>query len=101
MATGKTVLEGWVTYLGKWIQWVFLIYLLVWSFLTGGALINACGVAGAGILPLGDDMVLSKIVWGVIHSLAGLVLVLVGGFKLFEKLMSVFIGLMFVAVVMR
>ncbi|MHC4444964.1 MAG: Nramp family divalent metal transporter [Planctomycetota bacterium] len=99
MATGKTVLEGWFRYLGKWIQWVFLVYLLVWSFLTGGALINACGVAGAGLFPFSDDMVLSKIIWGVIHSLAGLVLVLVGGFRLFEKLMSVFIGLMFVTVV--
>ena len=95
MATGKTVLEGWITCLGKWIQWVFIVYLLVWSFLTGGALITACGVAGAGLYPFSDDMVISKIIWGVIHSLMGLVLVLVGGFKLFEKLMSIFIGVMF------
>jgi Mn2+/Fe2+ NRAMP family transporter len=80
MATGTTVLEGWTERLGRWIRWVFLGYLLVWSLFTAGALINACGVAGTGLLPLGDDLRASKIAWGVIHALAGLILVRVGGF---------------------
>lgn len=99
MATGTTLLEGWVARLGRWIQWVFLIYLLGWSLFTGGALVNACGVAGTGLFPLGDDLKTSKILWGVGHSLAGLLLVLLGGFRLFEKLMSVCIGVMFVTVI--
>ena len=53
MATGTSLLQGWVDRLGRWIRWVFLGYLLVWTVFTGGALINACGVAGTGILPLG------------------------------------------------
>lgn len=98
MATGTTLLEGWVTRLGGWVQWGFLVYLLGWTFFTGGALVTACGVAGTGLLPLGDDLDISKRIWGVIHALAGLALVLVGGFRLFERLMSICIGVMFVAV---
>jgi Mn2+/Fe2+ NRAMP family transporter len=98
MATGATILEGWIDRLGSWIRWLFLGYLLVWSFFTGGALVNACGVAGNGIFPLGEDPRTSKILWGVAHSLVAAVLVRVGGFRLFERLMAVCIGVMFVAV---
>lgn len=99
MATGTTLLEGWVTRLGRWIQWVFLVYLIVWTFVTGGALVTACGIAATAVWPIGDSLSTSKVIWGIIHSIAGLILVLVGGFKLFTKLMSVFIGVMFVAVI--
>ena len=100
MATGTSLLQGWSERLGQWIRWIFLGYLLVWTFFTGGALINACGVAGTGILPLGDDLRTSKIVWGAAHSLVGGFLVWKGGFKLFERLMALFIGIMFVAVIL-
>jgi Mn2+/Fe2+ NRAMP family transporter len=100
MATGTTVLEGWTERLGRWIRWVFLGYLLVWSLFTAGALINACGVAGTGLLPLSEDLRTSKIIWGIVHSLAGLTLVRIGGFRLFERLMSLFIVVMFVSVIM-
>jgi Mn2+/Fe2+ NRAMP family transporter len=98
MTTDTTLLEGWVERLGGWIQWVFMAYLVVWTFFTGGALINACGVAGTGLWPLSEDLKTSKILWGAIHSIVGLVLVWIGGFRLFERLMSLFIGVMFVAV---
>ena len=100
MATGTSLIQGWSERLGQWIRWVFLGYLLVWTFFTGGALINACGVAGTGILPLGEDLRTSKIIWGVAHSLVGAFLVWRGGFKLFERLMVLFIGIMFVAVIL-
>jgi Mn2+/Fe2+ NRAMP family transporter len=98
MATGTTVLEGWTERLGRWIRWVFLGYLLVWTVLTGGALVNACGVAGTAMYPLAEDLRTSKMIWGVLHSMVGLLLVRVGGFKVFERLMSLCIGVMFVAV---
>ena len=97
MATGTTLLEGWVTRLGRWIQWVFLVYFVMWSFFVGGALITACGVAAAAIVPLGDPVV-AKNTWSVVHSLAGLALVWVGGFAVFERLMGAFIALKLVAV---
>ena len=65
----------------------------------GGALVNACGIAGTGLLPVSDDLRVSKAFWGLIHSLAGYVLVRLGGFRLFEKMMSVMIGVMFITVV--
>ena len=98
MATRTTLLEGWLTRFGPWWQWVFLSYLLLWSFFVGGALVSACGVAGAGLLPLGNDLRLSKAVWGVVHSLAGYCMVRFGGYRFFEKVMSGMIGLMFVTV---
>ncbi len=100
MATGTTLLEGWVSKLGPWVQWIFLVYFLVWCFFTGGALVSACGVAGTGLFPLSEDPQVSKVIWGVLHSALGLVLVLAGGFKLFERLMGICIGVMFVAVVL-
>src|SRR5262245_45607265 len=97
MATDTTLLEGWVTRLGRWIRWVFLVYFVLWSFFVGGALVTACGVAAAAILPLGDATT-SKNVWSVVHSLGGLALVWMGGFRMFERVMEVFIALKFVAV---
>ena len=38
LATGTTLLEGWTLHLGRWVQWLFLAYLVVWSFVVGGAL---------------------------------------------------------------
>jgi Mn2+/Fe2+ NRAMP family transporter len=98
MATGTSILEGWAQRLGGWIKWVFLAYLLLWTFFTGGALVSACGVAGHGLLPLSSDPHTSKILWGLIHSLAGVVLVLAGGFGLFERVMGACTALMFVTV---
>jgi Mn2+/Fe2+ NRAMP family transporter len=97
MATETTLLDGWVTKLGRWVQWVFLVYFVMWSFFVGGALVTACGVAASSMIPLGDP-VTSKNTWSIIHSLAGLALVWVGGFALFERIMAVFIAGKFVAV---
>ncbi len=99
MATGQTLLAGWTTHLGRWVQWTFLLYLLIWSVYVGGALINACGVAGTGLAPLSSDPQVSLRLWGFIHALLGAVLVWCGGFALFERVMGVCIGLMFVTVI--
>jgi Mn2+/Fe2+ NRAMP family transporter len=97
MATGTTLIQGWVQKLGGWIEWAFMIYFFLWTYSVGGALINACGVAGAGLFPVSDPHT-SKIFWGIIHSLAGLLLVWFGGFKVFQYAMSFFIVIMVIAV---
>ena len=97
LATGTTLLEGWVRRLGAWIRWLFLTYLALFTIVVGGALATACGVAGSALLPLGD-LETSKIIWGVVHSLAGAALVLRGSFRLFETIMSVCVGVMFATV---
>lgn len=97
MATGTSLLEGWVAHLGRVGHWIFFAYFIVWSYSVGGALINACGVAGAGLIGLGD-LHTSKIIWGILHSLAGMVLVRAGGFRTFQHLMSFLTVLMVAAV---
>ena len=83
LATGQTVLEGAVLHLGRPVRYVFLVYLVTWSYFVGSALISACGVAAHALFPVFASAVTGKVVFGVAHSLVGLVLVWVGGFKLF------------------
>lgn len=100
LATETTLLEGWVKRLGRPIQWVFIVYLAIWTFCTGAALATACGVAGASLFTPWLPLATGKVLWGVVHSLLGLGLVWVGGYRLFERVMSIFIGLMFVTVLL-
>jgi Mn2+/Fe2+ NRAMP family transporter len=97
MATGTTLLEGWFDHLGAAVHWGFFAYFLVWSYAVSGALINACGVAGAGLWPIGDPGT-SRIAWGIIHSLAGLAIVWTGGFRVFQYVMAGLIVVMVGAV---
>ena len=100
LATDTTLLEGWSRHLGQWIRWIFLLYLLLFTLVVGGALVTACGVAGAGLIPIGDPDQ-AKIFWGIVHSILGLVLVWYGRYELFKTLMSILVGIMFVTVVVR
>lgn len=93
LATGTTLLEGWIQRLGRWIQYYFLLYLILWSFIVGGALIAACGLAAHAILPQ-----VKVETWGVIHSLTGLVVVWVGRYEYFERMMKFFISFMFITI---
>lgn len=95
LATETTLMEGWRNHLGRWVNWVFLIYLLLWTVAVGGSLIKACGVGAAALFGTGPNSIFW---WGAAQSLIGLALVMWGRFALFETLMSVFIGLMFLAV---
>jgi Mn2+/Fe2+ NRAMP family transporter len=97
LATGSTVLEGTARHFGRAAIFAFLAYLCVWSFFVGAALMSACGVAAHAILPLAEASV-DKVIYGVIHSVVALALVFVGGYRLFEKVMSVCIGVMFITV---
>jgi Mn2+/Fe2+ NRAMP family transporter len=99
LATNMTVLEGAMAQWRGAVRLLFPLYLIPWSFFVGSALISACGVTMQAILPLFDNPVHGKIVYGILQSLLGLFLVRLGGFKLFEKVMAVCIGVMFVTVV--
>lgn len=98
LATGTTLLEGWNDRLGSWIRWVFLAYLTLFTVIVGRALANACGIAGTALMPVGEPG-FSVYFWAVLHSLAGVAIILRGSFRVFESVMSVLIGLMFVTVV--
>jgi Mn2+/Fe2+ NRAMP family transporter len=99
LVTGTTLLEGCVAHLGRFVRIAFLIYLVIWSYLVSMALMNAAGATMTALLPLTDDPVADKQTWGIMQSLAAAVLVWIGGFRLFEKVMSACIGIMFVTVI--
>ena len=95
LATGQTLLEGIASRLGRAVGWLFLPYLLLWSFFVGSALMSACGVTLHAMVPIFGDAADGKIAFGILSSLTGLALVWAGGFLLFEKVMSVCIAVMF------
>lgn len=99
LATGNTLLEGLFQRFGKPVEIFFLVYLLVWSFMVGSALISASGVAAHALFPLLDSPESGKVFWGIIHSLVGLAIVWLGNYYSFEKLMSTFIAIMFITVI--
>ena len=99
LATGRTLLEGVGERFGRAVLALFLLYLVAWSFFTGGALISACGASAQSVLGWFDDPSRGKLVFGAIQSVIALVLALVGGFRLFERVMSLCVGVMFLAVV--
>ena len=98
LVTGQTLLEGAAQRFGRILGWLFLPYLLLWSFFVGSALMSACGITLHAIIPIFNEAAEAKIVFGMLCGLAGLALVLSGGFKLFEKVMSICIGIMFITV---
>jgi len=98
LATGTTLLEGAVLRLGRPVLWFFLCYLLIWTLGVGSSLMSACGVATHALIPLFRDASQGKVVWGCLLSLVGVGLVWWGSFRLFERLMGVFVVVMVVVV---
>jgi Mn2+/Fe2+ NRAMP family transporter len=97
MATGTTLLEGWVNRLGRWIQWVFFGYLLLFTLVTSGMLASACGVAAAALFPIAE-LQTARLVWAAVHALMGAALVLLGGYALLKRVLAVCVGAMFATV---
>jgi Mn2+/Fe2+ NRAMP family transporter len=97
LATGGSLLHGAIEHL----RWPFIAFLLVyffpWCWFVGGALINAAGAAGSHLFALAG-IELSKTVVGTGHTLLALALILVGGQRLFNPLMSILAVLLFVCV---
>jgi Mn2+/Fe2+ NRAMP family transporter len=94
LSTGTTVLEGWVRLFGRPVQVLFLVYLLLWTFVVGGALMAATGLVAHALIPA-----LPVAAWGVLHALAAFLFVWVGGYLAFEAAMKWAVGAMFVAIV--
>ncbi|NNE45010.1 MAG: Nramp family divalent metal transporter, partial [Gemmatimonadetes bacterium] len=93
LATGTTVLEGWITLLGRFAKIWFLAYLALWSVIVAGALMAACGLAAHALVPA-----LSVNAWGVIHAVVAFFFVWRGGYGGFEGVMKVAVCGMFLAI---
>ncbi|WP_100010172.1 Nramp family divalent metal transporter [Lentibacillus sediminis] len=93
LATGKTILEGWHS-LGKWATGYFGVYSVLWGLSYGAAAMSTSAIMMVTMFPI-----MPLWAWGILHGLAGMALVLTGKYKLFEKIMTVMIGIMFVTIV--
>jgi Mn2+/Fe2+ NRAMP family transporter len=100
IARGSSLLEGLSDAFGRPLLIAFLGFLLLWSFFVGAALISAAGVAAQAILPISEDPVRGKQLWGLLQSLIAGGVVLLGGFGAFARLMKLCIAVMFAVVLM-
>ena len=99
LATDTTLLEGCMRHFGQLFRWTFLAYLVIWSFLVALALMSACGATLHAIIPWRSPSQ-DKVFYGILQSLLAVILVRQGGYRLFERLMSAAVGLMFVTVML-
>jgi Mn2+/Fe2+ NRAMP family transporter len=93
LATGKTPVQG-IHSLGRIASGYFVFYLSILGFVFGGAVISATGLSLAEMFP-----VLSVSGWAVITGIAGFLIVAIGRYEIFEFIMKILVGLMFIGVV--
>lgn len=95
MATKTTILEGWHA-MGWWASVYFMVYLALVTFFFGAAAPSAAALAVTAMFP----GVMPLWAWAILHSLIfGFGICILGRYGLFERVMEVFVGLMFLTVV--
>jgi Mn2+/Fe2+ NRAMP family transporter len=93
LTTQTSILNAWITKIHPTVSYLFLVYLILWSFIVAGALMAACGLAAHSIFPQ-----MSITAWGIIHSLIAVGLIFYGRYALLENIMKAFICLMFLTI---
>lgn len=93
LATGVTPLNGFRS-IGRWYIAFFAVFAVLVGFFYGGAIASASGLIVNAMFP-------ATPVWvaGIVIQVIGTLLVWIGRYGFFEKIMSVFVGLMFVSTV--
>jgi len=95
MATRTTILDGWRS-MGAWATGYFTIYLALVTFFFGAAAPSASALAVTAMFP----GVLPFWVWAALHSIVfGFVICFIGKYSVFERVMEIFVGIMFITVV--
>ncbi|WP_406146273.1 Nramp family divalent metal transporter [Streptomyces sp. NBC_01012] len=94
LATGRTLFDGWRT-LGGWTTGYFAVYVVVWGFVYGATAMSSSALPVVALFPDGPGLK----TWAIITGLIGLVFVWFNQYAVFEKVMTVLIGVMFVVVV--
>ncbi|CAM5461047.1 Divalent metal cation transporter OS=Streptomyces tendae OX=1932 GN=GUR47_15775 PE=4 SV=1 [Streptomyces tendae] len=94
LATGRTLFDGWAS-IGSWTTWFFAIYAVIWGFVYGAAAMSSSALPLQALFP--DVMGLEW--WGIACGLVGLVFVWFNKYNVFEKVMTVLVGVMFVVTV--
>jgi len=99
LASGRTLIAGTGHHIGRWAVFLFLLYLIPWTWIVSAALMSGAGAASQAMVPLPLDPTTARLVWGGTLSIACLLLVYRGSFQLFERCMAVGIVIMVLAVV--
>ena len=95
MATRTTILEGWHS-IGWWASIYFMVYLALVTFFFGAAAPSASALAMDAMFP----GLMPFWLWAVLHSVIfGFGICILGRYRLFERVMEVFVGVMFLTVV--
>ncbi|CCK27775.1 metal ion transporter [Streptomyces davaonensis JCM 4913] len=94
LSTGRTLFDGWAS-LGRWTTWFFVVYVVIWGFVYGAAAMSSSALPLQALFP--DAMDLEW--WGIACGLVGLVFVWFNKYAVFEKVMTVLVGVMFVVTV--
>ncbi|MFF2521766.1 Nramp family divalent metal transporter [Streptomyces liangshanensis] len=93
LATGTTLFEGWRS-LGHWTTVYFAVYVVVWGFVYGATAMSSSALPLVALFPEGPGLK----TWAVITGLVGLVFVWFNRYAVFEKVMTVLIGMKFLIV---
>ena len=94
LSTGRTLFDGWAS-LGRWTIWFFGVYAVIWGFVYGAAAMSSSALPLQALFP--DVMDLQW--WAIACGLVGLVFVWFNKYAVFEKVMTVLVGVMFVVTV--
>ncbi|MET9546520.1 Nramp family divalent metal transporter [Streptomyces sp. NPDC006627] len=94
LSTGRTLFDGWAS-LGRWTTWFFVVYVVIWGYVYGAAAMSSSGLPLQALFP--DVMELKW--WAILTGLVGLVFVWFNKYAVFEKVMTVLVGIMFVVTV--
>ncbi|ATL30152.1 Nramp family divalent metal transporter [Streptomyces formicae] len=94
LATGRTLFDGWAS-LGRWTTWFFVVYVVIWGYVYGAAAMSSSGLPLQALFP--DVMELKW--WSILTGIVGLVFVWFNKYAVFEKVMTVLVGVMFVVTV--
>jgi Mn2+/Fe2+ NRAMP family transporter len=95
MASKTTILEGWHS-MGWWASGYFMVYLALVTFFFGAAGPSAAALAVTAMFP----GIMPLWAWAILHAVVfGFVICIIGRYELFERVMKIFVGIMFVTVV--
>lgn len=94
MATGRTIVQGWHS-ISRLASGYFVVYLCLVMFFYGAAITSASALAVNAMFP----GVMPVWGWAIVHGVIGFAVLVVGRYAVFERIMQVFVGLMFVTVV--
>ncbi|MQA01757.1 MAG: divalent metal cation transporter [Streptosporangiales bacterium] len=93
LATGKTPLRGFDS-ISRWVTGYFGAYSILIGFFYGAAIASATGLAVHALIPA-----ISVRLGAVLGIVAGLAILWIGRYGVFQKVMSFFVAVMFVSIV--